>query len=151
MVDFVRAKPCPIASTRAAALADQLRYSLANPWVLIALHSTRIAAGQGITVQGCLKRLKTSVCAHGFTRVKAYDRQWLRPIIDNWLSTLWNIKSLKPVIKWRIIGLLSRSKNIYVDFFKNARKMTRFTVTVKNYKGSNLIRVMGYKWVTGRN
>ena len=140
MVDFVRAKPCRIASTRAAALADQLRYSLANAWVLIALDSTRIAAGQGITVQGCLKRLKTSVCAHGFTTVKGYDRQWLRLIIDNWLSTLWNIKSLKPVIKWRIIGLLSRSKNIYVDFFKNARKMTRFTVTLKNQDTCSLMR-----------
>ena len=98
------------------------------------------SAGQRITVQGCLKPLKTSVCAHGFTTVKAYHRQWLRLIIDNCLSTLWNIKSFKPVIKWRIIGLLSPSKNIYVHFFKNPRKMTPFTVTLKNQDTCSLMR-----------
>ena len=51
-VDLVRPKPCPIASVRAAASADQLRYYLVDPWVLIVSLSTRIAVvGQHISIQ----------------------------------------------------------------------------------------------------
>ena len=82
----------------------------------------------------------TSVRARGFATVKAYHRQWLRLIIDNCLSTLWDIKSFKPVIKWRIIGLLSPSKNIYVHFLKNPRKITPFTATLKNQDTCSLMR-----------
>ena len=70
--------------------------------------------------------LLTSVRARGFATVKAYHRQWLRLIIDNCLSTLWDIEGIKPVIKWRIIGLLSPSKNIYVHLLKNPRKNHTF-------------------------
>ena len=48
-VDLVRPKPCPIASTHVAALADRLRYYLVDPWVLITSLSTCIAVGQCIT------------------------------------------------------------------------------------------------------
>ena len=80
----------------------------------------------GPTVDFWCSILRTSVRARGFATVKAYHRQWLRLIIDNCLSTLWDIKSFKPVIKWRIIRLLSPSKNIYVHFLKNPRKNHTF-------------------------
>ena len=50
-VDLVRPKPCPIASARAAASADRLRYYLVDTWVLIVSLSTHIAVGQHISVQ----------------------------------------------------------------------------------------------------
>ena len=51
LVNLVRPKPCPIASTHAAASADWLRYYLMDPWVLIVSLSTHIAVGQGISIQ----------------------------------------------------------------------------------------------------